>query len=121
MFGKCLYDLERFDRAARAAQKATAIAPDDAAAWRTEALALIMAHRDPGQTLDRAFALSPRDADFDLAVGRAFMREGRHGEAAGCFRRAIAAGDESARGPLEQSLMAAGKPVDALKVKLGDR
>ena len=62
------------------------------ASLKVKARALYLLHRDgeAEDTLKRAAAAAPSDADVPYNLGRIFYQQGRHAEAAALFRRAVA-------------------------------
>src|SRR5687768_7371865 len=66
--------------------------PDYVAALKVKARALYFLHRDPEaeETLKRAAARAPADAEIPYHLGRIQYQTGRHADAAESFRRAIA-------------------------------
>jgi tetratricopeptide (TPR) repeat protein len=58
---------------------------------KVKARALYLLHRDPEaeETLKRAVARAPADAEIPYDLGRIYYQQGRHTEAAETFRRAI--------------------------------
>ena len=59
---------------------------------KVKARALYLLHRDPEaeETLKRAAARAPSDAEIPYHLGRIYYQQGRHAEAAEAFRRATA-------------------------------
>ena len=66
--------------------------PDYVAALKVKARALYLLARDreAEETLKRASARAPADAEVPYNLGRIYYQQGRHAEAAEAFRRAIA-------------------------------
>ena len=66
--------------------------PDYVQALKVKARALYLLARDPEaeETLKRAAARAPADAEIPYNLGRIYYQQGRHAEAAEAFRRATA-------------------------------
>ena len=66
--------------------------PDYVQALKVKAKALYLLRRDPEaeETLKRAAARAPADAEIPYNLGRIYYQLGRHTEAAAALRRAIA-------------------------------
>src|SRR5688572_370867 len=65
--------------------------PDYLQALKVKAKALYLLHRDPEaeDTLNRAAARAPADAEIPYDLGRMYYQQGRHTDAAASLRRAI--------------------------------
>jgi tetratricopeptide (TPR) repeat protein len=66
--------------------------PEYVSSLKVKARALYLLHRDPEaeETLKRAAARAPADAEIPYHLGRIYYQQGRHAEAADAFRRATA-------------------------------
>ena len=66
-------------------------APEYVPALKVKAKAFYLLHRDPDaeETLKRAAARAPADAEIPYDLGRIYYQQGRHTEAAASFRQAV--------------------------------
>ncbi|MEH3101183.1 tetratricopeptide repeat protein [Sphingomonas adhaesiva] len=106
MLGWSYFNMQRFDRAAEAYRRATALSPDDAALWSALGETLVLGGKgvgdDAAQAFRRALAVDPKDprARYFLAV-----KQDMDGDHAGAVDAWIALlRDTPAGAPWEQSV-----------------